>query len=170
MGDIEVWNIKRSKVTQMPAQGPAIFALRFWPNQNTIATAGDSDDVNFWNANTGRKLPQQLAGTGGTIRSLSFDPSGKRLVTGSDGGILLWDLATDKLIGSPLPGGTTGGSGTFFPNGKEVVAVFQDGTGVLWNVDPNRWSTQACRIANRNFTHAEWSAYLPDRPYSKTCP
>lgn len=48
--------------------------------------------------------------------------------------------------------------------------MFGSGTGVLWNVDPTSWSAQACQVANRNFTRAEWRAYLPNRPYRKTCP
>ena len=51
---------------------------------------------------------------------------------------------------------TTGGWGTSFPDGKHVIAVFSDGTGVVWNVDPTSWEEQACRVAHRNLTRAEW--------------
>ena len=92
------------------------------------------------------------------------------MTTNGDGNIRLWALPAGEPIGIPLSGGTTGGWGTFFPNGKEIVAVFGSGTGILWNVDPARWNTEACRIAHHNLTRAEWRAYLPDRPYAKACP
>jgi hypothetical protein len=87
-----------------------------------------------------------------------------------DGGTRLWDLTNDKLIGTPLAGAATGSAGIFFPNGKEVVAAFQNGTGVLWNVDAAAWNTRACQIANRNLTRAEWRDVLPNVPYHKVCP
>src|SRR5262249_61086462 len=115
--------------------------------------------------------PQHFASVGGSINSLSFDPSGRRLTTtDGDGSIRLWDIPSGDPIGAPLPGSSTEGWGTFFPNGKQLVAVFGSGTGVVWNVDPRRWSAQACQIANRNLTRADWRAYLPNPPYSKACP
>jgi len=171
-GQITVWNVQQRKVAYTtPPTGLVINTLRFSPDGKTIAVGNDSGDVAFWEADTGRQLPQQLTSRGTGVESLSFDPSGTRLMTISeDGTIRLWALPTDEPIGGPIPGGTTGGRGTFFPDGKDVVAVFGSGTGVVWNVDPTRWSAQACRIANRNFTRAEWRAYLPGRAYSRTCP
>ena len=169
-GQITVWDLQQNRVVRTIDHGQLIFTLRFSPNGKTIAAGDSSGDVNFWDANTGRQLPQQIASPGGVV-SLSFDPSGRRLMTtNGDGNIRLWALPAGEPIGTPLSGGTTGGWGTFFPNGKELVAVFGSGTGVLWNVDPTRWNTEACRIAHRNLTRAEWRAYLPDRPYAKTCP
>lgn len=149
-----------------------IYALRFSPEGDTLATGDRHGDVDFWNAATGKRLPRRLVGPGGSITSLSFDPGGGRLMTiSNDDGIRLWDLTTDKPIGTPLPGGTSGGGfGAFLPTGDQIVAVFETGAGVLWNVDPASWSAQACRIANRNLTRAEWRTYLSNRPYAKTCP
>ena len=92
------------------------------------------------------------------------------MTTNGNGSIRLWDLGSGEPIGAPLAVPGTDGWGTFFPNGKQIVAVFGTGTGVVWNVDPTHWSAEACRIADRNLTHAEWRAYLPNRPYGKTCP
>jgi WD40 repeat protein/DNA-binding SARP family transcriptional activator len=170
-GQITVIGLRHDTVKTLYLGNDDIFALRFSPEGDTIATGDFHGDVDFWNANTGRQLPQRLVGTGGSVDSVSYDPNGSRLMTiSSDGGIRLWDLTNDKLIGSPLPGGTGDGWGTFSPSGKEIVAVFHNGTGVLWNVDPAAWSTRACQIANRNLTRAEWRDVLPNLPYRKVCP
>ena len=101
---------------------------------------------------------------------MTFNPSGTEVVTtSSDGKFRLWDLASGKLVGAPLPGAETGGWGTFFPNGKQVIAVFGDGTGVIWNVDPTSWEAQACRVAHRNLTPAEWRDFLPHNSYRHVC-
>ena len=70
---------------------------------------------------------------------------------------------------APLPGADTGGWGTFFPDGRRVIAVFGSGTGVVWNIDPATWRSQACRIANRNLTRAEWRDLLPERAPGRVC-
>jgi len=40
----------------------------------------------------------------------------------------------------------------------------------FWEVDFDGWASRSCRIANRNLTQQEWSTYLGNRPYRKTCP
>jgi len=40
-----------------------------------------------------------------------------------------------------------------------------------WDVDVEVWKARACRIANRNMTHAEWAQYMAkDVSYRATCP
>ena len=56
------------------------------------------------------------------------------------------------------------------PDGRELVTVSGDGTGVIWNIDPASWKKQACRVANRNLTPAEWHDFLPQRSYRQVCP
>jgi hypothetical protein len=74
------------------------------------------------------------------------------------------------LIGVPLPGSSSGGVARFFPDGKHVLGVFPDGTGVVWNVDPAAWKAKACSVANRNLTRPEWKQFLGNRAYRDVCP
>lgn len=169
-GQIAVWDVRRRvQVRTIPDPGP-FYSLRFAPHGTTIAAGDYLGNVDFWDAATGQPLGEKLGGQNGPVLSLSFDPTGDRLMTTStDGKIRLWDLATEKLIGAPLPGSDRGGWGTFFPNGKRLLAVFPSGTGVIWNVDPASWSTRACAVARRNLSRTEWRTFLPNLPYSKVC-
>jgi len=74
-----------------------------------------------------------------------------------------------KLVGSPLPGSNTTGWGTYFPNGRHVVSVFGSGVGVVWDVDPADWEREACAVANRELTPAEWHDSVPERGYRRVC-
>jgi WD40 repeat protein len=110
-----------------------------------------------------------LAGENSAVHAVDFDPSGRMLVTMSDDGNLrLWDVATQKLIGAPIPVSTGGGTAEFFPNGTHVLGDFGS-TGVVWNVDPAAWEAQACRVAHRDLTREEWTAFLGQRRYRPVC-
>jgi WD40 repeat protein len=112
-----------------------------------------------------------LGGQNGAVISVTYSPDGTEVMTtSSDGKFRLIDVATGKLVGPPLPGSAAPGWGTFFPDGKQIAATFWDGKGMVWNVDPQAWAAQACRIAHRNLTRAEWHDFLPQRPYRAVCP
>jgi WD40 repeat protein len=127
-------------------------------------------NVDFWDAATGRRVGREIGGQNGAVISVTYSPDGTEVMTTSgDGNFRLIDVATGKLIGEPLPGADVGGWGTFFPNGKEIVATFWSGAGVVWNVDPAAWAEQACRIAHRNLTRAEWNDVLPQGRFDVVC-
>ena len=50
-----------------------------------------------------------------------------------------------------------------------LLALTQVGDAFVWDLDPDRWSEQACDVANRRLTRSEWRAFLPDRPYEPAC-
>ena len=153
-----------------PLHDVAILAIRFSPNDKKIVTGDLPGNVNFWDAATGRQVGRTLGGQNGLVLSVTYNPNGTELITtSSDGKFRLWDLASGKLVGAPLLGADTGGWGTFFPDGKKVVAVFNSGTGIVWNVDPAAWKAQACRAAHRNLTRTEWRDFLPQRGYRAVC-
>jgi hypothetical protein len=42
----------------------------------------------------------------------------------------------------------------------------------VWDLDPDHWAAAACRVAGRNLTEQEWTAYLGDigGDHRATCP
>jgi len=169
-GEIAIWDVRRRALEQTVHHQAGILSIRFSPDSKTIATGDLPGNVVFWDPSSGRQVGPTLGGQNGYVLSVTFNPSGTQVVTTSgDGKIRLWDIASGKLIGAPLPGADTGGWGTFFPDGKRVITVFPMGTGIIWNVDPAAWKTQACRVAHRNMTPSEWRDFLPQRNYDVVC-
>ncbi len=170
-GAIVVWSVARRAPLRDIRQGNALLAIRFSPDGKMIATGDLSGNVEFWDPLSGHQVGRTLGGQNGLALSVTFDRRGTRvLTTSTDGKLRLWDLSSGKLIGAPLPGADAGGWGTFFPDGTRVIAVFPSGTGVVWNVDPHAWRSQACRVAHRNLTRVEWRDLLPERSYGVVCP
>src|SRR5262249_33298540 len=181
-GTTYVWNVaNHNNVASLTLPGSvADFAVRFSTDNRLVAVGDSSGRVVLWKLDpthrfegawAARSVAQPLTGHNGGVHSLDFGPGGSTLVTSSDDGNLrLWDVATHKLIGAPLPASNTGGSVHFFPDGKHVLGVFGSGTGIVWSVDPAAWTTRACSIAHRNLTHAEWSEFLGHRRYQDVCP
>ena len=119
----------------------------------------------------------------GKTLAAAFTPDGKALFSRAGGGrpqifsgVVLWDVATRTRLKGPLKVSGWGCGGVAFsPDGKVLAAGFGDcfgsGSGVmLWDVDFGSWLCHAERIANRNFTRAEWQRYFPGRPYAPTFP
>ena len=137
-GKISVWNLARPNVVATMTNDVAIYTLRFSPDGKLLASGDQSGNVDFWDVARHVPVGRPLGGHNGLVGSVSFDPSGKTLATvSSDGNFRIWDVASRKLIGAPLPGAGNGGWGTFFPDGKHVIAGFFSGIGVIWNVDPS---------------------------------
>lgn len=121
----------------------------------------------------------QLRGTwvavqAGAVDALAFTSDSRFLVSvgagtssiceveqGESGGATI-DVDTLRS-GAPVSVATRDG-------GDRIVTATAE-TGVrLWSVAPQTLLEQACRVAGRDLSPAEWEQVLPDRPYERTCP
>ena len=90
-----------------------------------------------------------LRGHSGTVYSVTFDSTGRHVVSGSDDGtVRLWDVADPdamRAVGGPI---ATGGSGrwqvTFLPGTDTVVAAAGDGTLHAWRLDVDSIVDRIC--------------------------
>jgi WD40 repeat protein len=76
----------------------------------------------------------------GRVYTVGFSPDGRILATGgADGTVRLWDMATQRQIGSPLTAGTGPvRSVVFSPDGRILATGGADGTVRLWDVVTHR--------------------------------
>jgi hypothetical protein len=80
----------------------------------------------------------------------------------------LWDVASLREIGTSLPGDGLSVP-AFDPTGTHLIAVYEWGPVVVWDIDPERWKNQACAVAGRSLTREEWRELLPGRRYQPAC-
>lgn len=108
----------------------------------------------------------------GLVPLLEADVSadGRLLATTSeDGTARLWDIASGRPIGGPLPGGSGDVVGAAFVGEGSRLAVVHEGGGYVWDVRPSSWKRHACAVAGRTLTRDEWENALPQREYAPAC-
>lgn len=166
---------RKTVESRMPISGGLYtFGVAFSPDGKELATTDWNGTLDLRNARTGARLatipdPDQAPGA-----SVAWSPDGKTLaLTDGSDTLRLFDVATRREIGSPFQLAasqqSTNPYAAFTPDGKQVIV--SDDTGRTWVVPVTlkAWEAAACRIANRNLTHAEWKDFLPGRPYRRFC-
>jgi hypothetical protein len=111
-----------------------------------------------------------LPGSVGPVEYLVFSAEGSRLLAaGANGVAQVFDSDTWTRIGA-IPAETQDAvrEGFLRPDGRAVLANGRLGV-VEWDLHPEVMADAACGLAGRNLTRAEWTTYLGDEPYRRTC-
>jgi hypothetical protein len=58
---------------------------------------------------------------------------------------------------------------SFTADGAHLLAAYETGDAYLWDIRTESLVRQACRVAGRRLTRAEWNEFLPGRPYDPAC-
>ena len=135
---IRVWDVESGDTVLGPIKAGYLYvsALIYSPDKTKIATSsGYEGGLTIWDAKTGNLLS--------TIKhyeqvwSLAWSSDQKKLITGSDPSIRIFDTATWQQIA--ILEGHTGlvRSLSLFQNDRLLASASEDGTVCLWNLDTN---------------------------------
>jgi WD40 repeat protein len=147
-----------------------ITSVAFAPD-GTLATGAFRGIVQRWNA-AGDRLGDPLLAAAGQVGSIAFSRDGTLFATtgGNDGAVKLWSARDQQQLGVALPGSPDRwGNAVFAPNGRTIVAVYDDGRGTVWPTTIEAWEQRACAVAGRTLTRTEWTRYVPGRAYTHVC-
>jgi Tol biopolymer transport system component len=144
---------------------------QFTPDGRYIVGGSLEGWARLWSTETGQPATRRLGGHIGAVSAQSTSPDGHTLATGgTDGTIRLFDLRTQRPLGAPLRGLPNRlVVPRFTPDGAYVLAVTNAGRAYRWDLRPSTWERQACAVAGRTLTRAEWGDVLPDRDYDPAC-
>ena len=182
-GSIILWDVGTQKAIGKPLteHEGAVVSVAASPIEPILASAGRDGKIILWDISTGQSVKTLFQESPGTVWRVTFSPDGKTLASAGcaqltargnceHGEIRLWDVATGRQMGQSFVGHQdVAWAITFSPDGKKLASGGRDGAIIVWDLDLDSWIKQACDIANRNFTEAEWQQYLGDEAYHETC-
>jgi WD40 repeat protein len=153
-------------------------AVTFSKDGRYLAAGDARGRVTIWDGNLRQRLAV-LAGTNTagrygyaqSVTALAFSPDNRLLaVAGDYNTVQIWDTASNRAHGSPLP--TPGDPVLALAFGSSGDTLHVAGAHVLphqYDLSPDHLIKQACRRAASGLPEAEWQAYLPTLPYRRTC-
>jgi WD40 repeat protein len=176
-----VTNTSHGPTHHMNLSEDNVGALAFSDDGKRLAAADDSGRVDVWDM-TGRRRTGILVGPFGsgpqaqgdgseTISSLVFSHDGSTLAVGGDEGTLqLWDVASSRRLGLPLPTSGDAVQSVAFGPGDDTLYVAAAHLPVgMYSVAGGPIAAAVCARAGGGPSRDDWATYLPDRPYKDVC-
>jgi WD40 repeat protein len=141
------------------------------PKGHLLASGNGDGTVVFWRTTDWKHVGTIQAATDGIV-TMAFDPTGHQLVVRSGSATTLWDISSGRQLGNALDTIFAWGTATFIGSGAStsVLATMGYGQAFVYPATAAGWERQACAVAGRNLTKAEWERYVGNAPVQKTCP
>ncbi|RMF02990.1 MAG: hypothetical protein D6768_06945, partial [Chloroflexi bacterium] len=170
---IRLWDTATGRLIGQPLLGhnSPVNSIAFSPDGSLLASGSADKTVALWDVPTGQKL-DQLAGHNLPVLGVAFSANGRLLASSSeDETIRLWDVSTRQPLGHYTSHKDPALILAFLPDDTGLFSVHQSGAVFEWQISPQALQNLACRVANRNFTEAEWLQFMgADAPYQPVCP
>lgn len=148
-GGIDLWDIatgNRLAQVRQSDQNSEILDVALSADAKILYTAG-KDKVAAWELKTGKQLrcfvPRAAdqgdkVGSPSDIQGEIFSPDAQRLFVSQGDWMIVWDVASGKVISKIRPLGADKGG---------CVGIFRDGRSLSWGeIDPDSGSTKICTI------------------------
>ena len=171
-GPVPVWDLRAAKPRRVllpRAQLPSeVVSVAWSPAGNRVAVSDRSDSgaARVFNVDTGQ-IVAELRGHRGEVRSVSFSPDGRWLVTaGLDETARVWEAATGRGVAQLLGHRGPLVSAAFASDGRHVLTASTDGTALVHDCAACGSLSQLERMvgdhvsAGRRLTTAERQAFL----------
>jgi WD40 repeat protein len=166
-----------------------VSASVFSHDSRSFATSNGDGRIELWHPGNKTLQHTDLSLPGQSATVLSFSADDSLLAAGDCSTIRIWDIASTTLLGTIPQPATCTDAITFAGDGRSISSSGLVSTGtsplnaanqlfgsvaivssqIRWDLDPTSWQHDACTIANRNLTRAEWAQYEPAVPYHETC-
>jgi WD40 repeat protein len=133
-GLARLWRADTGKeAVRLTGHAAYIQGIRFFPDDDRVATAGFDGTVRIWDTTTGKALTEMNVGS--AVNGLDVSRDGGLVATGtSSGALTLWEPENGKWIHDLRTDGSPVHTVAFSPDGKTLASGGADSVISLWNV------------------------------------
>jgi WD40 repeat protein len=159
------------RTVRLPGGGRA-FDLSFSGGGGLLAAGDETGLLHVVDVTTGSATTSPITAHDGRVLQVEWWDDSTIVTAGDDGTVSLVDVDRGLVRGRPLPGAEVPGRRATYLvplHPSELVVLSGDQPGRRYPLQPSVWLDEACDIAGRDLTRAEWARYLPDRPWEPTC-
>jgi WD40 repeat protein len=151
--------------------GRSVNAVAFDADGTMLATGDDNGQILVRNLDNGSKTVFD-DGSAVVVQGIALSPDGTVVTIDTDGQAVLWTSSKSKLL---LSDNKAVWSLALSRDGTMLATGDADGEvnlrpSYVWNGDFGVLKRSLCSAFDGfDLTPAEWSAYVPDEPYQRTC-
>ncbi len=174
-GRVEVADTATRELVAEPVlpggEGLVVSPLIFSPDGRWLAGGSESGRVVVWDTETW-EVHRTWVAVPGEVDSLAFTPDARVVVAGGGGTAAIWAVGSGEDADMTLDLGASSRADVAvatLDGGRTVVTLTEEHGVQLWPISPRALLAQACDVAGRDLTPAEWGAALPTLPYVRTC-
>lgn len=166
--NVILWDFLNGKRVSQFNHGSGIWSLTFSPDGSRLVTAGVDGTAKIWEIAKDKQINQLSHES--DILDVVFSSDGKYIATaGYDNTARVWEAFDGKEVirlthRNPLD------AVLFTPNNNHLVTFSLDQFLRVFLLKPEDVIKDACNRLDRNLSTEEWSQYIGDEPYRKTCP
>lgn len=163
---IDIWSVARkARVGSIPL--PAELTRLTFNSSGTVLFTAQSENLQAWDIPSGKRRFSLTAA--GDIDSIVPDPSFASFATITHGRLTVWDAITGARL-AQLPDTGYVRAAAFSPDGRYLLAGYDERFAALWLWRSGDLRDQACARLTHNLSRDEWAHWFPKQPYRQICP
>jgi WD40 repeat protein len=164
---IDIWSpAAKARVSRVsvPAE---LNHLAFNPS-GTILFTTEGENMQGWDIPSAKRRFALTAS--GDIDLVIPNPASPSVATSTHGQLTVWDSVSGARLAQLPDNMGYAHSAAFSPDGRYLLAGYQEHSAALWLWRTADLRDQACSRIAHSFSREEWSRWIPEQPYRVTCP